>query len=348
MSHPALRASYLVFTLTAVILVVSAAALLSRHGMEIWSPGDSKEPASIKVAKNETLPSIIRTVAEGRDFPPARMVSFYARVTESDRKVKKGRYAVPGEWSPAQFIEQLAIGANDPNRVTIPPGLTVRQAAHRAAEAGWIRAASALIEASTGEAARLICGKPTLEGMILPETYFFDAEAEAGEVLSVLHTKWRSSIETLVGHSNLDAHTRNGLTLYDTVILASLVEKEAADVIEMATVSSVFHNRIRKNWPLGASATIRYAIDDWERGEHQLPVNLNSPFNTNRRPGLPPHPICSPGPEALQAALSPPDTPYFFFVADGDGKSIFNITHEEHIRAARDYRRKMAERRSSP
>lgn len=348
MSHPALRAFYLVSTFTAVILAFTAAALFSHHGMEIWTEGDSMEPASIKVAKNETLPSIIRTASEGRDYPPTRLVSLYARMTESDRKVKQGRYAVPGEWSPAQFIEQLAIGANDPNRVTIPPGVTIQQAAQRAAEAGWIHEATALIQASTGEAARLICGKPTLEGMILPETYFFDSEAGAAEILSVLHAKWRSTIEGLVGHSNLDDHTRNGLTLYDTVILASLVEKEAADVIEMATVSSVFHNRIRKNWPLGASATLRYAIDDWERGEHELPVNLNSPFNTNRRPGLPPHPICSPGAEALQAALYPPDTPYFFFVADGDGKSIFNITHEEHIRSARDYRKKMAERRSSP
>ncbi len=337
------KPSLLYLILFLPLLPISLAALyrLSESGMELWKPSDTQESVRSTIGKGEIFTDSYRSLEPAIPFPPDPVIQVYARTTGLDRRMKRGSYELGPEWSPAQVLEQFALGSNSPNRVVLPPGLTLVQSAERLQSAGWIENATNCLKSATGSAAVEICGRPSLEGLIAPETYFFDEQEHPSEVLSVLYRQWKSNIEKLAGTSELSTHLRNGLTLYDTIILASLVEKEAASQIEMATVASVFHNRIRKNWPMGSAATLRYALHDWERGENQLPVNLKSPFNTNRKPGLPPHPICIPSREALSAAVRPADTPYFFFVADGEGGTIFNETHREHIQSARNYRDKI-------
>jgi UPF0755 protein len=112
----------------------------------------------------------------------------------------------------------------------------------------------------------------------------------------------------------------------------------------MATAASVFHNRLRKNWPLGSAATLRYALRDWEGRDDQLPVSLKSPYNTSKRPGLPPTPICIPSEAALLASISPPETRYLFFSGDGDGSLVFNKTHDGHKTSVSRYRKKIDKR----
>ncbi|MCA9410471.1 MAG: endolytic transglycosylase MltG [Candidatus Omnitrophica bacterium] len=342
-----IRSLYLTASLLTILASLLFVETIGSAGMATWVRDNQLGDLEIQVDKGSTLARVSGTVWEEDGFSSAAIPSLYGRISGVDRRLKSGRYHFGPNWSPSQILEQLEIGSNAPLTVVLTPGSTLRQCAEKIESAGWIESSTDFIASTTGSNALLVSGRGTLEGLIAPETYFFEGKERTDEVVKTLHGQWISEIDTIAGTHELKARMRNGLSLYDTIILASLVEKEAANLIEMATVASVFHNRLRKNWPMGSVATIRYALHDWDRKENEIPVNLKSPFNTNRKPGLPPHPICSPSPAAIRAALYPPETPYLFFVADGEGGSTFNEKHEDHIRAARDYRKRARERSES-
>lgn len=336
-SSSAIRRALLA-TFFLVALLAFALYALGTRIASLWNPGNVPE-ATFVLKKGESPTALFGRIREtGRDTP-VLVLKLYTRFMEFDRKIKAGRYRIPGDWSPARILEQATLGGNDPFKVTLPPGLALPQIAMRLEQAGWVESATAWIALASGPTALDKVGVANYEGLIAPETYFFDASESPERVLETLHAEWKRRMVAVAGSVELGKPMRNGLNLYDTLILASVVEKEAAKEIERATVSSVFHNRIRKGWPLGSAATLRYAVGDWTGSDRNLPVNLKSPYNTSRKPGLPPTPICLPSIGSLRAALDPPETDYFFFVADGAGGLIFNRTHEEHRVSVSAYRK---------
>ncbi len=328
---------------TMLVLEVIGAAALSQTVSSIWTPGEH-EKTELLIREGDSYRHVVQEVAEASSQTPPRILSAYGVTAGLDRKIKTGRYRIENGWSPAQALEQTVLGPNDPLRVKILPGLTLRDCAKAIQQAGWIESASSWISLASPSGMTAPHGKPNYEGLLAPETYFFDSPEDPAKVLKKLHSHWKDFILRITGTDDMSSRLRNGLTLYDTIILASIIEKEAANPVEMATAASVFHNRLRKNWPLGSAATLRYIMGPWKGRDDQLPVNSKSPFNTNRRPGLPPTPICIPGEAALMAAISPPDTTYLFFSGDGDGGLVFNKTHDGHKTSVSKYRKKMEAR----
>ena len=126
------------------------------------------------------------------------------------------------------------------------------------------------------------------------------------------------------------------MTIDSVVNLASIIEREAGGVTEMPKVSSVFHNRLESDeYPyLQSCATVQYVLHDRKDVLTNDDIKIDSPYNTYINKGLPFGPIASPGADAIQAALYPADTNYYFFVADGHGGTIFSETFDEHIVAS--------------
>jgi len=131
-----------------------------------------------------------------------------------------------------------------------------------------------------------------------------------------------------------------GLTLYDVLTLASIVEREAVVPEERPLIATVYLNRVQQGMYLNADPTVQYAMGyQPETGQWwKTPVtleeyeNVNSPFNTYLYPGLPPGPIASPGASSIMAVLQPAQTSYLYFLGRGDGSHIFAETYEEHQR----------------
>jgi UPF0755 protein len=131
-----------------------------------------------------------------------------------------------------------------------------------------------------------------------------------------------------------------GLTFYQVLTTASIVEREAVVPDERPTIASVYLNRIQQEMYLQADPTVQYAMGyqpdsgQWWKTPVTLEEyqNVNSPYNTYLNPGLPPGPICSPGAKSIDAVLQPAQTSYLFFVARGDGSHVFAETYEEHER----------------
>jgi UPF0755 protein len=125
-----------------------------------------------------------------------------------------------------------------------------------------------------------------------------------------------------------------GMSIHEILTLASIIEMEAMLDGERGRISAVYHNRLERGWRLEADPTVRYAIGRFHRKLYYKDLDVDSPYNTYRRSGLPPGPICSPGKASIEAALYPAaEVEEFFFVANGDGTHTFSETFAEHVKA---------------
>jgi len=164
---------------------------------------------------------------------------------------------------------------------------------------------------------------------MFPDTYQIDEDLQADEAAMVARmVTLFDDVATELGYSQAQALT--GLTPYELIVVASLIEEEAKVAEDRAKISRVIHNRIAEGMKLEIDATVIYAL-----GEHTdeltfSDLNLDSPYNTRLNPGLPPTPIAAPGRAALEAALNPVDGPWLFYVlADEDGSHFFTDDFEE-------------------
>ena len=161
----------------------------------------------------------------------------------------------------------------------------------------------------TGDAQRL-------EGFIFPNTYDF----YQGEQPSSVINKFLTALHSRITADMWKQIENRGTTFRDTVIVASMLEKEAANDAERAMIASVIYNRMAAGMPLGIDSTILYVHPEYDGGV-DLPVAYleeQSPYNTRLNTGLPPTPICNPGMASIQAALNPMQTDYLYFALDAE------------------------------
>jgi len=141
-----------------------------------------------------------------------------------------------------------------------------------------------------------------------------------------------------------------GLSMHETMTMASIIQGEVMVWDEATTVSSVYHNRLRIRMHLGADPTIQYVIPGPPRRLLNKDIEIDSPYNTYRNYGLPPGPINNPGRRAMVAAVNPADTDFLYFVARGDGSHSFNKTLDGHERDKKKFqqvRRKEARKKKN-
>jgi UPF0755 protein len=130
---------------------------------------------------------------------------------------------------------------------------------------------------------------------------------------------------------------RPAQSVRDIVILASMVEREVNRDPDRALVCSVYYNRLAINQPLQVDATVLYALGEWKAALSLDDLKVNSPYNTYRRPGLPPGPIANPGAAAIKACLSPPKSDFFYYFTDPKGVTHFERTLDDFIASTRKY-----------
>ena len=167
----------------------------------------------------------------------------------------------------------------------------------------------------------------SLEGFLFPDTYFFKPTATATQIVDALLDQFEQRVGQTLRQAAVDRKT----TIYDMVKLGSIVEREARDRQESATIAGVYTNRLDIGMKLDADPTVQYAVGEWREPTLQ-DLEIDSPYNTYKVAGLPPTPICSPGQAALEGAAKPAHVPYFYFVAknDGTGDHAFATTLAEH------------------
>jgi UPF0755 protein len=174
----------------------------------------------------------------------------------------------------------------------------------------------------------LEAGEKRLEGYLFPDTYRIDRGMPAERVMNMMLRRFDEIYQTM-------PENNTGLTENQIVILASIVENEIKLDEERPLAASVFLNRLRQGMKLESCATIQYHYDVKKPRLLYSDLEIESPYNTYKYPGLPPGPISSPGAASIQAVFEAPETDYLFFVAknDGSGGHVFSRTLSEHNRA---------------
>jgi UPF0755 protein len=253
------------------------------------------------------------------------------------RTLKAGEYRFDHPAPMAEVWDRLHRGDVYTIAVTIPEGSNIFDIGSRL-EAAGLGTKDALVTAAKQNTiliADLDKTAPSLEGYLFPDTYHFQRHTPPDEMMAAMVRRFRQVAQQI------------GLTtdLHATVTLASMVEKETPIDSERPLVASVFVNRIAKDMPLMTDPSVIYAalLEGRYRGTiYQSDLDADSSYNTYKRAGLPPGPICNPGVKSLTAAMHPAQTDYLYFVAasaDPSGQSRFSSTLDQHAKDVEAYRR---------
>ena len=259
---------------------------------------------------------------------------FYAR-----RSIRAGEYQLPRSGSLRDILETLIKGRVYLHPVTIAEGLTTGETIEAFLAAGFGPREEFLdVSSATDDLAGLDPRATDLEGYLFPETYLLPKGTPPREICRKMTEQFRA----VFAEPWRRRASEIGLTVRQTVTLASLIEKETSLPEERRLVSAVFHNRLRVGARLDCDPTIIYVLrvkGAYAGRLHARDLKIDSRYNTYLYPGLPPGPICSPGRESLEAALYPADSDYFYFVSKNDGSHHFSRTLREHALAVARYQK---------
>jgi UPF0755 protein len=226
------------------------------------------------------------------------------------------------------------------HRLTIPEGSTLRQVAAKVGTIPNMNADRFLAVAQSGTVRSDFQppGSTNLEGLLFPDTYFVDKKDDEGRLL----TRMVAAFDKAATDAGIrDAAAKAGVTPYEAIIVASLVEREAKVDEDRGMIARVIYNRLGKNMKLGIDATVEYAIGAHKPKLTNADLDIDSPYNTRKFAGLPPTPIAAPGQKSLEAAVNPTPGPWLFYVlADANGKHSFATTDAEFQQQVRQARAK--------
>ncbi|MCS6897955.1 MAG: endolytic transglycosylase MltG [Nitrospira sp.] len=301
------------------------------------SESDHPSPRVVVIPAGWTLQQVASLLEREQLIKSRWAFVWLARVQEADRRIQPGEYELHAAMSPAEILTKLVTGRVLLHTVTIPEGLTVAQIGNLLAErnitdrAEFIRLARDKMFIQT-----LKIDAESLEGYLFPDTYRFARPTSAKEVIKtmveqldrVFSIEWRARAKEL------------GLTMHQVLTLASVIEKETGSAEERPHISSVFHNRLKKNIPLQSDPTVIYGLPHFDGNLRKKDLTHPSPYNTYRWVGLPPGPIASPGADSIRAALYPASTPHLYFVSKNDGTHHFSTTLVQHNRAVELYQKR--------
>ena len=344
-SSPWVRAGKIVAVVAIVALggiaVVGGGSYLGRLVGSTFGPDDTPsgpvsvvpgQDVSVEIPSGSTAEDIAAILAAQGVVRSALEFEVAVRNNEAAARLQAGTYALQTLMDPAEVVAVLVVGpVADVYRVTVIEGLRVTEILTRLAEASgkpYSEFEASLVNGEVDTSLREIPADPVLsdwEGLLFPDTYEFTASAEPADILQRL----ASTMEQRVGSIDWTMLESAGMTIYDGLIIASLIETEVLLDEERPTVSSVIHNRLGLGMKLDIDATVLYALGT--RDASLFNNEVDSPYNTYLVNGLPPTPIASPGRASLEAAAAPEQTEFLFYVlSDLEGHHAFAATLEEH------------------
>lgn len=333
-------------------ITLAAIALLC-GGLVFWY-FDSLTPV-VKNCEDNRCPDVEFVIHEGAtvdaivdDLNRAELIKsqFFFKVniklSYGGKALKSGRYILNKGMSANQIVEEIINGSNGSNvfTFTILPGETIFDVKKKLMNVGY--SSSDIDTALSKNYDNPILNDKkgdTLEGYLFGETYEFFNDDPVEKVIETFLKGMEAVVED---HGLVEKFAAKGLTLYEGITLASIIQKEAKTE-DQPTVAQVFFKRLAEGIPLGSDVTVTYALDKQnpDRNRDDIAVgdaiNVDSPYNTRKNPGLPAGPISNPGLSALLAVANPSDTAYYYFLTGDDGKMYYSYTEDEHNQNARLY-----------
>jgi UPF0755 protein len=342
------RALPLVVLGVVLVMVLVAAWFL----VSLFQPfhGDGEGRVSVVIPQGASVSEAGDVLADRGVVSSAFYFKLRAKLDGPD-EIRSGTYRLPKDISYGAAFDALAAGPPKAKTtdITITEGRTVREV-NRLLKKTSLEGSYSLATRRSRVLRPQQYGAPrsvrTLEGFLFPATY----QVRIGAPTSDLVSKQLQAFRRNFARVNLAYARSKRLTAYDVLIIASMIEREAAVAKDRRLIASVIYNRLHQNIPLGIDATIRYRLDNWTRPLRVSELQAAGPYNTRSHQGLPPTPIGNPGLASIRAAANPKRTGYLYFVVKpcGRGEHVFLKTDAEFQRAAQRYERARQAKGGSP
>ncbi len=287
------------------------------------------------IEKGEPFRKTYDAVFRGQNTPPGFIV-YLTKIRDFDRKIRYGYYEA-NAISLETLIDHITNGKQTLTKVTFPEGYNMYDVATAIENAG-IAGKATMLSVFTDRSFVLTLtgnGYESLEGFLAPGTYFFSKRYPPEKIAAKMVNEFYKTLPL-----DFEAGAKKqGLSFYDALILASIVQKETYDEAESPVVAAVFLNRIKSRMFIQADPTIIYGMYDRYDGSIRKAdiTDRSNRFNTYRHKGLPPTPISNPSVMALSAVINPADSDYYYFVATKDGRHVFSKDYDDHRRNVRIY-----------
>ena len=300
-------------------------------------PGKTIE---LEIKPGSSAISVARELENDGIIRGALFFRIWLKLSGQETKIKSGYYRLSSSASIPEIVKQLVEEGVSYQMVTFPEGFTVKQIGLILEDSGAIKA-EAFMKAAKNYTFQL--GDKTYkgaEGFLMPETYQINRSVTPTRMVEMMVNEFRKQIYPLY----LKAKRQNPqiMTLKNIIILASLVEREAAVDSERPIIAEVYYNRLNKSMPLQCDATIQYALGKTKPELSFSDLKINSPYNTYLYPGLPPGAIGNPGKAAILATLYPQKNDYLYYVLNydkNDGTHIFSENYSQHLNHINNFRR---------
>ncbi|WP_459914312.1 endolytic transglycosylase MltG [Desulfocicer niacini] len=290
----------------------------------------------ITISRGSVLKQISDTLYRNHLIKNSLLFQVFVRLQKKAGVIKAGEYELSAAMSPAHVLDILSRGKVKRHRITLPEGFTVAEVARQLEIAGLGSQADFMALAHDPAFCKsLEIATDNLEGYLFPDTYFFEKNTPEKAILTTMVKRFQA---VFIPEWRTRA-TQRGLSIHQVVTLASIIEKETGTPEERPLISSVFHNRLKRNMRLQSDPTVIYGITDFNGNLTRRDLKTPTPYNTYVIKGLPPGPIANPGRQAMEAALFPADSRFYFFVSKNDTTHHFSATLREHNRAVGKYQR---------
>lgn len=331
----------IVYILVVLLFVLTFTACNMDTMKEAVDSTDTTE-VLITVPSGATTTSIGSILMEEELIQSEMIFKLTTKEMNVDGKMKAGDYKFSKSMNLETIITKLVDGDTYINtfKFTIPEGFEVRQIVDRLEKEGLIDRDVFMDELNNGvfdfKFIELIESRNEFEGYLFPDTYELKVGATEHQIINKMLSRF-DQIFTDEYYEKLKDHD---MSLNDLITLASIVEREARAKEEFPLVSSVFHNRINQGMMLQSCATVQFILGERKERLSYDDIAIDSKYNTYVNTGLPPAPIASPGKLAIESALYPEESDYFYFVVkkDGNGTHVFSNTLKEHNKAKEDNR----------
>lgn len=315
------------------ILLIACVLFYSRY-QSFVSVDRVQSDQVLTVASGDTARSIANSMIAAPDMESKVFLRLFFKQHPNITKIKLGSYKVTAGWDFKTLFEHLVSGDEFQHKITFIEGSTFKEWRQQLSQASGIIDDTAGL--SEPEIAQLLnIDNPKLEGLLLPETYFYPE----GTLVSALYLKSHKKLQAYLDEAWQSRDKKLPLkNAYEALILASIIEKETGLESERTTVGSVFINRLNRRMRLQTDPTVIYGMgDDYKGNIRRKDLRQKTAYNTYVIKRLPPTPIAMVGKTSIDAALHPATTNYLYFVASGDGGHYFSKNLKEHNRAVRKY-----------
>ncbi len=312
-------------------------------------------PVLFTVEPDESPDAVAQRLADLKLVQSTTYFKGKLRLRGADTKFAAGSHVLRGGMSVDEILDEITEQAADtpgtPRAATsyiefrTHEGWRLDEVAQLLVEKGIVKNREEFLAALNDPSLaryEFLAGRPagaSLEGFLFPDTYRVPTGAAPKDVAALMLDNFRTRVP-----KGMRENLPEGISFYQALIVAAIVEREAAIDSERSVIAGLYYNRLKGNPPLKLQAdpTVQYAIGHeggWWPTLQPADLARPSPYNTYQVDGLPPGPICNPSLKSIQAALSPARTDYLYFVAKGDGTHAFARTYEEHQENIKKYQR---------